>query len=232
MNTSSPFDKMIDRKGTNCIKYDRILKEFGTTDLLPMWVADMDFASPDFILDAIRERCNHGVLGYTMIPKSWSAAICNWLQRRHHWAVEPQHIGFVPGIVSGLSLTIQCFTQPGDKVLIQEPVYPPFMHMPEHNDRELVINQLVYDGHQFQIDFDDFEQKAASGCKLFLLCNPHNPGGRVWTLTELERMCEICIRYGILIVSDEIHGQSFLYGITGFGRPHSDIRLTGCHLPG
>jgi len=211
MNTSVSFDKKINRTGSNCIKYDRILQEFGATDILPMWVADMDFASPDFILNAIRERCDHGILGYTMIPKSWSGAICSWMQRRHGWIIDPQHIGFIPGIVSGLALAIQCFTKPGDKVLIQTPVYPPFIHLPKENDRTLVINQFQYDGKQFQIDFDDFEKKAAD-CTLFLLCNPHNPGGRVWTVNELERMAEICIRNGVLIVSDEIHADLTLPG--------------------
>lgn len=212
--TSNPdFNRPIDRRNSNSYKHDRLREEFGTTDLLPMWVADMDFASPDFVLEAIRERCNHGVLGYTLIPKTWSDAITNWLYRRHGWTVEATQLGFIPGIVSGLALTIQCFTQPGDKILVQSPVYPPFLHLPTNNDRELVTNPLVYDGHQFQIDFDDFERKAAD-CKLFILCNPHNPGGRVWTVNELERLCEICIRNGVLIVSDEIHIDLTLPGHT------------------
>lgn len=207
------FDRRIDRLNTNSYKHDRLREEFGTTDVLPMWVADMDFASPDFILDTIRARCDHGVLGYTMVPKTWADAITGWLSRRHGWNVEAAQLGFVPGVVSGLALVIQCFTQPGDKVLVQTPIYPPFLHLPVNNDRELVTNHLLYDGQQFQIDFDDFERKAAE-CKLFLLCNPHNPGGRVWTVNELERMCEICIRHGVLIASDEIHADLTLPGHT------------------
>jgi len=212
--TSRPdFDRIIERHNSNSYKYDKLRETFGTTDLLPMWVADMDFASPDFILDAIRARCDHGILGYTLTPKTWSDAITSWLYRRHGWTVEGTQLGFIPGIVSGLALAIQCFTQPGDKVLVQSPVYPPFLHLPVNNGRELVTNSLVFDGQQFQIDFDDFERKAAD-CKLFILCNPHNPGGRVWSVNELERMCEICVRNGVLIVSDEIHIDLTLPGYT------------------
>jgi len=213
MNTSAAFDKKIDRIGTNSYKYDLMVNYFGTNDALPLWVADMEFASPDFILDAIRERCDHGILGYTIIPEGWSAAIVNWMRKQHNWEVTPKQLGFVPGIVSGLGLAIQCFSQAGDGILVQSPVYPPFMSLPTANDRKLVINQLLFSDGQFHIDFDDFEQKASS-CKLFLLCNPHNPGGRIWTVDELKRMCEICIKHGVLIVSDEIHADLALPGHT------------------
>jgi len=209
---SKIFDKIIDRTGTDCLKHDRVKKEFGTTDLLPMWVADMDLASPDFILEAIKKRCNHGILGYTMIPRGWYESICSWLKRRHDWEIDGKELGFIPGIVSGIALAIQCFTKPGDKVLIQTPVYPPFMFLPRNNGRETEINQLVYNEGNYTIDFDDFEKKAASGCKMFILCSPHNPGGRVWTVNELERMAEICIRHGLIIVSDEIHADLTLPG--------------------
>ena len=206
------FDKIIDRKGTSCVKHDRTLKEFGTNDLIPMWVADMDLASPDFVLDAIKKRCDHGILGYTMIPKGWYLSICSWLKRRYDWEVDSKDLGFIPGIVSGIALAIQCFTKPGDKVLIQTPVYPPFMYLPKNNGREVVINQLVYDNATYSIDFDDFEKKASSGCKMFILCSPHNPGGRVWSSNELKRMAEICLSHGLIIVSDEIHADLTLPG--------------------
>ena len=212
MNSSYSFDITIDRKGTNSVKHDEIMKVFGTTDILPMWVADMDLPTPDFILDAIKKRCDQKVLGYSIIPESWNQAICSWVKRRHSWAVEANEIGFIPGIVSGIALAIQCFTKPGDKILIQSPVYHPFMHLPVNNSRELAISQLIYNDRSFQIDFDDFEKKAASGCKLFILCNPHNPGGRVWSESELEKMAEICIRHGIIIISDEIHADLTLPG--------------------
>jgi cysteine-S-conjugate beta-lyase len=210
--TSVNFDKIVNRFGTDSLKYDMLIKVFGTTDLLPLWVADMDFASPDFILDAIRKRCDQSVLGYTITPESWYEAICSWLKRRHGWNINRKDIGFIPGIVSGIGLAIQCFTKPGDKILIQTPVYPPFMSMPKKNGCEIVINQLVYKEGKFSIDFNDFEKKAASGCKMFILCSPHNPGGRVWSVNELERMAEICLRYGIIIVSDEIHADLTLPG--------------------
>jgi len=213
MNTSAAFDKKIDRLGSNSFKYDMMGKLFGTTDAIPMWVADMDFASPDFVLDAIRERCDHGILGYTLLPQGWSAAIVNWMRQRHGWNVTPQQLGFIPGIVSGLGLAIQCFSQPGDGILVQTPVYPPFMSLPTANDRKLVINRLVFHDGQFHIDFADFERQVAT-CTLFLLCNPHNPGGRIWTIDELERMCAICNKYGVLIVSDEIHADLALPGHT------------------
>ena len=206
------FDRKINRTGSDCIKYDRIQKEFGTREIIPMWVADMDFATPDFILDAIRKRCELEILGYSNIPEGWFSAIQNWLLKRYHWGVSAKEIGFLPGIVSGIAFVIQCFTEPGDKILIQTPVYPPFIHLPVENGRQLLVNTLKYENGQLQIDFDDFEAKAASGCKLFILCSPHNPGGRIWTKSELQQMADICKRYGILIVSDEIHADLALPG--------------------
>jgi len=206
------FDRFIDRRGTCSLKYDAANQVFGSREVLPMWVADMDFAAPDFILDTIRQRCDHGVLGYTITPPAWSEAICSWLDRRHNWQVDPAEIGYVSGVVSGIAFAIQCFSKPGDKVLIQTPVYPPFMHIPQQLGRELAINKLVNRDHQLYIDFDDFEQQAASGCKLFILCSPHNPGGRIWTVEELQKMAEICLRYQILIIADEIHADLILPG--------------------
>lgn len=201
------FDLLINRKGSDSVKYDKLKNYFGSDDLIPLWVADMDFTSPDFILDAIRSKCDHGVLGYSIIPERWNNAIKNWLIRKYDWKIENESIGFIPGIVSGISLVLQCFTKPGDKVLIQTPVYPPFMSIPKSNKRELVINQFIYNEGKLEIDFDDFEKKASSGCKLFILCSPHNPGGRVWTEEELNKMSKICKANNILIVSDEIHAD-------------------------
>jgi len=208
------FDKRIDRNHSNCLKYDSIQEEFGTTDLMPMWIADMDFATPDFILEAIRKRTEHDVLGYSLIPEGWSNAIHSWLKKRYQWNVSSKEMGFVPGIVAGIAFLIQCFTKPGEKVLIQSPVYPPFHNVPTKNCRELVINPLIYKNGQWEIDFKDFEVKAASGCKMFILCSPHNPGGRIWTKVELLKMISICEKYGIIIVSDEIHADLALPGYT------------------
>jgi len=206
------FDTPIDRKGSNCIKYDRIKKDFGTNDILPMWVADMDFATPDFIIDAINKRCEHEVLGYSMIPEGWFNAIHAWLKKKYNWNVTLQETGFVPGIVSGVAFAVQCFTKPGDKILIQIPVYPPFFHVPSKNGREVIVNQLKYEEGQLMIDFEDFEAKAASGCKMFILCSPHNPGGRIWTKEELQKMAAICKKHDLIIVSDEIHADLSLPG--------------------
>ncbi|MCE5174821.1 MAG: PatB family C-S lyase [Bacteroidales bacterium] len=208
------FDKNIDRNHSNCLKYDSAKEEFGTTDIMPMWIADMDFATPDFILEAIRKRTEHEVLGYSLIPEGWSKAIHSWLQKRYQWNVSPKEMGFVPGIVAGIAFLIQCFTKPGEKVLIQSPVYPPFHNVPTKNGRKLVINPLLYKNGQWEIDFEDFEVKAASGCKMFILCSPHNPGGRIWTKEELLKMISICEKYGIIIVSDEIHADLALPGHT------------------
>jgi len=206
------FDKPINRIGTNCVKHDRILKEFGAKDVIPLWVADMDFATPDFIMNAIRQRCEHEVLGYPLTPEGWFNAIHAWLKKRYDWNVSSQETGFTPGIVAGIAFAVRCFTNPGDKILIQTPVYPPFFHIPRKNNRELVLNPLRLENGRFEIDFEDFELKAASGCKLFILCSPHNPGGRIWSKEELLRMAEICKRHDIIIVSDEIHADLALPG--------------------
>jgi len=216
MTRTNSFDSQIDRFGSNCIKYDRIEKDFGTTNILPLWVADMDFATPDFIMNAIRERCKHEILGYPIIPEGWFFSIQAWLEKRYHWNITAEETGFLPGIVCGIAFAVQCFTEPGDKILIQTPVYPPFMHIPIKNNRELVINTLKYENGQLEIDFEDFEAKAASGCKLFILCSPHNPGGRIWTESELFQMASICKRYGIILISDEIHADLTLPGQTHY----------------
>jgi cysteine-S-conjugate beta-lyase len=210
------FDTLINRKGSDCIKHDRLEKDFGTADVLPLWVADMDFATPDFVMEAIRKRCEHEVLGYPVLQDGWYSSIQNWLQKRYQWTVQKEEIGFVPGIVSGMSFALQCFTQQGDTVLIQTPVYPPFMFIPRHNDRKLLINELPFRNGRFEIDFEDFEAKAASDCKMFILCSPHNPGGRVWSAEELNRMLEICAKHHILVVTDEIHADLTLPGFRHF----------------
>lgn len=212
MSRHYSFDTPIVREGTNCIKYDRAEKEFGTKNVIPMWVADMDFATPDFIMESIQKRCEHEVLGYPMTPEGWFTAIQAWLKHRYNWPISANEVGFIPGIVAGISFVVRCFTNPGDKILIQTPVYPPFFHVPTKNQREVVINELKMVDGKLEIDFDDFEQKAASGCKLFILCSPHNPGGRIWTKEELLKMVEICRRNDVTIVSDEIHADLTLPG--------------------
>jgi cysteine-S-conjugate beta-lyase len=212
VNNSYSFDAAPNRHGTNCIKYDRLNKDFGTNDVIPLWVADMDFATPDFIMDAIRSKCDQQVLGYPVLQDGWYTSIRSWLKKRYEWDVQNEEIGFVPGIVAGFALCIQCFTNPGDKVLIQTPVYPPFMHVPKNNGRELIINELLFNNNRFEINWSDFEEKVASNCKLFILCSPHNPGGRIWSKEELSKMLNICQKHNVLIVSDEIHADLTLPG--------------------
>jgi cysteine-S-conjugate beta-lyase len=212
MSKKYNFDAIIDRSGTGSYKIELMEKYFGTKDALPLWVADMDFATPDFIIEAVENRCKHEIFGYTILQEEWSNPIRKWLKGRYSWDVKTEELTFVPGIVSGIAFCIQCFTQPGDKILIQTPVYPPFFNIPRKNNREVIVNQLVYNEGKFSIDFFDFENKAASGCKVFILCSPHNPGGRVWSRDELTRMLEICRKYDILVVSDEIHADLTLPG--------------------
>jgi len=221
------FDEVIDRRHTDALKIDYVPELWGREDLLPLWVADMDFATPPFILDALKQRCEHPVLGYTCRARAWYEAIVHWQQMRYGWAIREEWLNFVPGIVPGIAFCIHCFTRPGDRVLIQTPVYHPYILVPQKNDRVVVESPFIirkeelrenhypvsYSAAEMTIDWEDFERKA-EGCKLFLLCHPHNPGGRVWKREELIRMAEICQRKGVLVVSDEIHADLTLHGYT------------------
>lgn len=207
------FDRIIPRRDTGAIKADSLIDAFGREDVIPLWIADMDFATPACILDAIRKRCDHPVLGYTKPLAGYYESVIGWLQKRHGWSVARENVGFVSGIVPGLAFCLKAFTKPGDKVLIQTPVYPPFHNLTKNNERELITNPLIIKEGCFQIDFDDFERKL-EGVSLFILCNPHNPGGRVWSPDELRRMAEICYRKGVLVISDEIHCDLVLNGHT------------------
>ncbi|MBO7648921.1 MAG: PatB family C-S lyase [Bacteroidales bacterium] len=200
------FDEIVPRRGTHCVKHDMLKQFFGTDDLLPMWVADMDFKTPDFILDAIRKRCEHEVLGYTFSSDTYICAIINWLQTHYGITTQWKNLHFIPGIVQGIAFVLQAFTQPGDKVLVTTPVYPPFLNVPHRSGRIFVSTPLrIVDG-RFTVDFEDFEEKA-KGCKVFILANPHNPGGRVWSPEELRRFAEICHRQHVLVIADEIHAD-------------------------
>lgn len=207
------FDEIVPREHTDCFKFDNVKEIFGTEDVIPMWIADMDFKTPPFIVETIRKRLEHEVLGYTFTNSSWKPAIQNWVSRRYGWDVSSGEIGFVGGIVPAISFALQCFTAPGDKVLIQPPVYPPYHNVTKELGRTLVTNPLKLVNGQLEVDFTDFEEKV-KGCKLFLLCNPHNPCGRVWSKAELQRMCDICVQNNVLIVSDEIHCDMTLKGFT------------------
>lgn len=199
------FDEIVHRWDTDSIKYDGPKTE-GYTQYIPMWVADMDFRTPQPILDSIQKMLENGVLGYTLPPTLWAITIRNWLLKKYDWTIDPKELVFAPGIVRGLTFAIRCFTEPGDKILIMSPVYPPFFSVPERNKRQLVTHKLQIKNNQFHINFEQFEQDVKQ-CKLFVLCNPHNPGGRVWLKEELEQMATICKKHNVLVISDEIHAD-------------------------
>ena len=200
------FDELIDRRHTGSVKWDGMKNAFGRDDLTAMWVADMDFRTPPFVMDALRQRLEHEVLGYAMPCEGWDTTICHWLQKRHQWEVRPDWLIFVPGIVRGQAFALLCFTNPGDRVLVMTPVYHPFFLVTERLKREAVRSPLdLRDGH-YHIDFDRLRHDL-QGCKALVLCNPHNPGGRVWTVDELRRIAELCQESGTLVISDEIHAD-------------------------
>ncbi len=200
------FDEVIERRGTDSVKWDGVKNIWGSDDLIPMWVADMDFRTPPFVIEALRKRLEHEILGYTFACEEWYTSIFDWLQRRHQWEVTREMLTFVPGIVRGQAFALQCFTNLGDKVMVMTPVYHPFFLVTERMGREVVYSPLdLYDGH-YQIDFERFS-KDIQGCKVLILCNPHNPGGRVWTVEELRRIAAICKDNGVLVISDEIHAD-------------------------
>lgn len=204
------FDEIIDRKGTNAIKLERCKALFGTDDVLPLWVADMDFRTPDFILNAIQERLQHPILGYSMPPKEYYPHILQWVESHHNWKLSKQDVGFLPGIVPGLSFAVQSLTADDDEIMVQPPVYYPFFNVIKNNRRVVVMNQLVESEGKYRMDLADFEAKITDKTKLFILCNPHNPGGRVWTKPELIQLAAICEKHNITVVSDEIHADMVL----------------------
>lgn len=207
------FDKVIERRNTNSFKYDALADTFGRDDLYSLWVADMDFATPDFILDALRERLNHPVLGYTKPYDSYWQSIIDWTRQHHDWAIEQEWIRYIPGIVKGIAMVLHAFTQAGDKVIIQTPVYHPFRLVPEGMGRVCVENPLIcYDGEHYRMDFDHLESIIDEHCKVLILANPHNPIGIVWSREELCRLADIAHRHNIIVISDEIHCDMALYG--------------------
>ncbi|MEK4028360.1 MULTISPECIES: MalY/PatB family protein [Bacillaceae] len=204
----SRFDRVINRTGTNAVKWDNIKAVFGVEDALPMWVADMDFEAPDAVKKAVVEQAEHGIYGYTAIPNSMKEAIKNWMANRHSWEIDTDWLLFNQGVVPSLGTAIQAFTDLGDSVLLQSPVYTPFFDMIERNGRLVVNSELILRDNRYEIDFADLEEKLSRAeVKMFLLCSPHNPGGRVWTKEELTTIAELCQKHKVLIVSDEIHSD-------------------------
>ncbi len=196
----------IDRRGTHSVKFEMSVEKFGTSDLLPMWVADMDLASPSCVQEALIERAKHPVYGYTLYSDRYYDVIISWMKREFDWEIERDWIVPCHGVVSSINFAIEALTQAGDGVIVQTPVYPPFFNSVHQHKRVLLDNKLIYKNGKYSINFDDFEEKAKDA-KLFLLCSPHNPVGRVWDRDELDRLVSICQRYGVKIVSDEIHSD-------------------------
>ncbi len=229
------FDKLIDRKGTASVKYDLLPPVFGSDEVLPMWVADMDFEVPGFIREAIEKRIQHPILGYTFRPSKLFETVANWIHRRHGWKVDPGAIDFSPGIVPALNMCVMEFTDPGDQIVVQPPVYFPFFSAVTNHGRKLVYNQLVESGGSYEVDFDHLEATFKAGARMFFLCHPHNPVGRVWTREELGRIAELAVRYQVLVVSDEIHADVVLFGeqhipLASLGKDIADLTLT-CMAP-
>lgn len=204
--TQFNFDAVIDRKNTNSLKYDFAVERGRPADVLPLWVADMDFRAPAPVLDALHRAVEHGIFGYSDVKSDYFDAVSNWFSKRFDWQTQPQWLIKTPGVVFALAMAIRALTRPGDAVLIQPPVYYPFFGVIRDNDRVVVENELVYQDGQYSIDFEDFQRKITEQqVKLFILCSPQNPVGRVWTPEELQKISEICKKHNVYVVSDEIH---------------------------
>ncbi|NPC93958.1 pyridoxal phosphate-dependent aminotransferase [Bacillus sp. WMMC1349] len=208
------FNTTHKRLGTQSVKWDLTNELFGVKDALPMWVADMDFRAPQEVIDALLERLEHGVFGYTSTSMRTKEAVVKWLSKRHGWEIEPSFITFSPGVVTALAVAIQAFTDPGDQVIVQPPVYPPFFEMVKKNGRSLLHNPLIETDGRYEMDFADLEKKLNDhDVKLFILCNPHNPSGRSWTKEELLKLGELCLQHQVTVISDEIHSDLMLDGL-------------------
>lgn len=199
-----PFDQVVERRSTGCVKWDGLLESFGREDLLPMWVADMDFRPPEAVVQAVTQRAQHGIYGYEKRPASFDEAVLGWLQSRHGWDVDPAWLIHTPGVVAGLTFAVLALTEPGERVVIQPPVYPPFFAILRSNGREVVENPLVESGGRYVMNFEELEEFFRSGVKTMMLCSPHNPVGRVWTKEELETLAELVLKYDVTVLSDEI----------------------------
>ena len=211
------FDEVIDRRGSSCLKYDALAERYGRADLIPLWVADMDFKTPDFIVEALRRRLDHPIFGYTM-KGDYFSVLASWVEKLHGWSVKPEEMCYIPGIVKGIGLAQRCFLSPGDQVIIQPPVYHPFRLVPQACGFEVVNNPLipVYDSEGFlqsyEMDFEGLERLIGPRTKMLVLSNPHNPCGICFPKETLARLAEICCRRGVIVVSDEIHAEMVLGG--------------------
>lgn len=219
------FDQLIDRRNTRSYKWDQSGKLFGDPDILPLWVADMDFSCPPAVRIALEKRAALGVYGYAIRSESYLNAIVSWYKKRHNWAIEPEWITDSPSVVTSLCLAVELFSEPGAEVVLQSPVYYPFYDVIQSNGRVVAKNPLLIRNGRFEMDYEHLESLFKRGAKLLLLCSPHNPGGRVWEREELLRLGELCLQYGVTVVSDEIHCD-----LTLPGHPHTPFATLSLEL--
>ena len=207
------FDEIIDRSGSGDLKHEALLPRWGRNDLLPLWVADMDFATPDFVVDALKARLSHPIFGYTIEPADYRPTIIDWNESHHGWKIKPEWISFIPGIVKGIGFVVNVFTKPGEKVIIQPPVYHPFRMTPEDNGREVVFNPLrLRENGYYDMDFDNLSEVCDDKCRVLILSNPHNPAGVCWSKETLQRLADFCYEHNVIVISDEIHSDMALFG--------------------
>jgi cysteine-S-conjugate beta-lyase len=229
------FDDSPAREGTNCIKYDLRKETFGNPEIIPLWVADMDFTTPGFIIDSLRKRLDHEILGYSYRPPLYFSSIAEWQARHHNWQIDKGWITFCPGVVPALNLCTLAFTQPGDCIVVQPPVYFPFFSAVEAHGRKLVCNNLSENNGEWEMDFEDFIKIAQNKPRMIMISNPHNPVGRAWSREELSILAEICLKNNILILSDEIHCDLVMpqykhIPMAGLSEEIADITIT-CIAP-
>ena len=223
----SDFDEIVNRENTACYQYDLRKKYFGTDDVIPMWVADMDFKTPAFITEAIKKRLGHEILGYTFRSDSFYESIIKWLKTRHGWEIKRDWIEFSPGIVPALNLAVLAYTNPGDKIVVQPPVYFPFFSAIKNHNRIVVNNPLKLKGGRYYMDYNDLKSKIDSRVKMIFLCSPHNPTGNVWTEEELVELADVCLNNNMLILSDEIHSD-----LVFNGHKHIPVATLGKEIAG
>lgn len=207
------FDKIIDRSGSGDLKHEVLAERYGRPDLLPLWVADMDFETPQFITEALRRRLDHSLFGYTIVPRDFWSTVTKWIYDHHQWEVKEEWMRFIPGIVKGIGFVVNVFCKPDEKVIIQPPVYHPFRLTPEGNKRQVVMNPLIENADgSYSMDFDNLAEVADEKCRVLILSNPHNPAGIVWDAATLRRLADFCRERGIIVISDEIHCDMALFG--------------------
>jgi cystathionine beta-lyase len=206
------FDEIVDRKRTNALKVDALKERYGYENLIPLWVADMDFRCGDFIIDAIKKRADEGIFGYTISGERYNSSIINWLKKQHQWEIKQDWLSYIPGIVKGIAFAILKFTNPNDAIIIQPPVYHPFRLVPSMHHRSVVCNPLIEENGRYRMDLEGLKKSINKDCRLLLLCNPHNPIGITWGKETLEELAEICYDRNIIVISDEIHSDMALFG--------------------